>query len=146
MWRDVPLTSLLVVLLAPLLLACGDDGPTDVPDELEGGMLATFRVQSDTFRVWTDRPGAMASLEALASDGGAASIPNAPLLRGPGRADHNEPWSWHLHPEALEIVAVAAEVCDGRPSFVEEELDYWIDDVGRYCPWSAELVDLEDYR
>lgn len=137
--------TLLAGLLLLPLLACGD-APTDVPGELEGGMLATFRVESDTFRVWTDRPGAMASLRALRAGTASADIPNAPLLRGPGRADHNEPWSWHMHPRALEVVDLAAEVCDGRPSFVEDSLDYWIEDVGRYCPWSAELVRLRDFR
>ena len=32
------------------------------------------------------------------------------------------------------------------PQFVEEELDYWRNQVGQYCPWSAELIEIEDYR
>jgi hypothetical protein len=24
--------------------------------------------------------------------------------------------------------------------FVEEELDYWLNDVGQYCPWSTEVL------
>ena len=38
------------------------------------------------------------------------------------------------------------EVCDGRPSFVEENVDEFVDNVGRYCPWSAALVQVEDFR
>ncbi len=31
-------------------------------------------------------------------------------------------------------------------SFVEENLDSWLDEVGQYCPWSAQLLSVEDYR
>jgi hypothetical protein len=35
---------------------------------------------------------------------------------------------------------------DGVPSYVEAHLDDWIANVGYFCPWSAELVALKDYR
>jgi hypothetical protein len=38
------------------------------------------------------------------------------------------------------------EVCDGLPSFVEEDLAEWLASVGQYCPWSARLVSLDDFR
>jgi hypothetical protein len=75
-----------------------------------------------------------------------ASIPNGRILRGPGQASHNQPWSWHLDPEQIEMAEVTIELCDGVPSLVEEEVDYWVDTVGYYCPWSAELIDLQDFR
>lgn len=134
------------VIAAVLASGCGDGGPTAPPEELEGGVLATFRVQSETFRVWTDRPAAIEDLMALEDGESSATIPNAPLRRGPGRGDHNEPWSWHMDPDGLELAGATAEYCDGRPSFVESELDRWMDEVGRYCPWSAELVRLRDFR
>ena len=31
-------------------------------------------------------------------------------------------------------------------AFVEEELDYFVETVGQYCPWRARLVAVEDYR
>jgi hypothetical protein len=37
------------------------------------------------------------------------------------------------------------EVCSGLPSFVEEGLQTCLA-LGQYCPWSAELVELEDLR
>jgi hypothetical protein len=40
----------------------------------------------------------------------------------------------------------AIEVCDGRPSYVEENVDEFVGTVGRYCPWQARLVELRDYR
>jgi hypothetical protein len=29
------------------------------------------------------------------------------------------------------------ELCDGRPSFVEADLAYWLGTVGRFCPWAS---------
>ncbi len=143
--------ALRVVLLAAGLLlasgvaACGDSFPP-APEELDGGVLATFEVQSEEFHVWTQRPGTIQQLEALEAGESDATIPNGELRRGPGRGDHNTSWSWHLDPATVEMEDLTAEVCDGRPSLVESNLDHWIDEVGRYCPWSAELVELRDYR
>ncbi len=44
------------------------------------------------------------------------------------------------------MAEVTIELCDGTPSYVEAHLDEWIEQVGRYCPWSARLVALEDRR
>jgi len=38
------------------------------------------------------------------------------------------------------------ELCDGTPSQVEAKLDYWLETVQRFCPWSAKIVKIEDYR
>lgn len=62
---------------------------------------------------------------------------NGPIERG--TVDYNPNWSWHFVENKWDLVGISAEVCDGRPSFVEEELDYWVDDVGRYCPWSSRV-------
>jgi len=40
----------------------------------------------------------------------------------------------------------AIEVCDARPSYVEENVDEFVGTVGCYCPWQARLVELRDYR
>ncbi|MFQ5880369.1 MAG: hypothetical protein ACE5IZ_09385 [Dehalococcoidia bacterium] len=40
----------------------------------------------------------------------------------------------------------AMEVCDGTPSFAGESLDEFVENVQRYCPWSAVPVDLQDLR
>jgi hypothetical protein len=34
-------------------------------------------------------------------------------------------------------------LCDGRPSFIEDDLAYWFDSVGRFCPWGAKVVRQE---
>lgn len=64
---------------------------------------------------------------------------NGPLAHGNG--DHNDPWSWHFVPSEWELVASTIELCDGTPQMVEDDLDYWVDHVGYYCPWSAYVVE-----
>lgn len=128
------------------LAACGGDpsGPKDGP--LAGGVLATFQVSGEEFRVWTDDDTTIGDLLALAAGESQANIPNGRLAPGPGRGDHNEPWSWHMEPGDISMAELTVEVCDGRPSFVEENLDHWLNDVQRFCPWSAQLVEVEDFR
>jgi len=135
-------------LLAVVLLAgaCGGAAPTPEPGELSGGIVATFDMVGEEFSVWVTNPQTIQQILDLQRGVSAASIPNGVILRGPGKADHNVPWSWHLDPEQIEMAEVTMELCDGTPSFVEEELDYFVATVGRYCPWSARLVAVEDYR
>jgi hypothetical protein len=35
---------------------------------------------------------------------------------------------------------ISVEVCDGKPSMVEGDLDYWLNTIGSYCPWSSKVV------
>lgn len=60
------------------------------------------------------------------------------LRRGDG--GFNTGYSWHLDPESVEFPDMAIELCDGLPSFVESDLDYWVDTVRTYCPWSARVL------
>lgn len=58
-----------------------------------------------------------------------------------GEVEYNNNWSWHFVENQWDLVEISTEVCDGRPSFVEEELNYWVDQVGRFCPWSSRVVE-----
>ena len=55
-----------------------------------------------------------------------------------GSGGHNDPWSWHLR--EAQLVRVSIELCDGRPSMVEANLDYWLTRVASFCPWGARVV------
>jgi hypothetical protein len=57
-----------------------------------------------------------------------------------GDGGFNGPYHWHLEPESVRMVEVAAELCDGLPSAVEANLPYWLNDVRRYCPWSGRVL------
>jgi hypothetical protein len=115
------------------------------PDALKGGALATFEVEGERFRVWTTNPQTIHDLHELRRGTGTANIPNGRILRGPGRARHNTPYHWHLDPQDITMAEVAIEVCDALPSHVEENVEEFVERVGRYCPWAAQLIELRDY-
>jgi sterol desaturase/sphingolipid hydroxylase (fatty acid hydroxylase superfamily) len=66
-----------------------------------------------------------------------ATFPIGPLRAGAG--GFNAPWSWHFDPDRVRMAEIAIEVCDGRPSYVEEQLQ---DFLAGYCPWGARVVGL----
>jgi hypothetical protein len=115
------------------------------PGALRGGALATFEVEGERFRVWTTNPQTIHDLHELQRGTSTANIPNGRILRGPGRARHNAPYHWHLDPQDIAMADATIEVCDGLPSYVEENVEEFVERVGRYCPWAAELVELRDY-
>ncbi len=104
-------------------------------------IIATFDVVGEQFRVRIENPATIEQVRALERGESSATIPNGRLRRG---AEGNEPWSWHLDPQEIELSEITIELCDGRPSFVEADLDYWVGTVGWFCPWSAVLVDVEE--
>lgn len=57
-----------------------------------------------------------------------------------GNDGYNNNWNWHFIPGEWSLPSVSAEVCDGRPGMVEDNLDYWIDQVGYFCPWSSRVL------
>ena len=61
-------------------------------------------------------------------------FPIGPLRAGDG--GFNAPWTWHLDPAETRFVDAAIEVCDGRPSYVEQHQA----DFPSYCPWGARVV------
>jgi hypothetical protein len=115
------------------------------PGALRGGVLATFEVEGERFRVWTTNPQTIHDLYELLQGTSTANIANGRILRGPGQARHNAPYHWHLDPQDIAMAEVAIELCDGLPSYVEENVEEFVDRVGRYCPWAAELVELRDF-
>jgi glucose/arabinose dehydrogenase len=57
-----------------------------------------------------------------------------------GHGGGNLGWSWHLDPDTWDLVEAAIELCDGRPSLVEDDLEYWLESVGSFCPWSSYVL------
>jgi hypothetical protein len=95
--------------------------------------------------VWTTNPTTIANLKELKAGTSEANIPNGRILRGSGIGHHNAPWHWHLDAKDIEMADVTTEVCDATPSYVEQHLAEFVDNVKRYCPWSAKLVALRVY-
>lgn len=118
------------------LSACDDD-PTS-PD-----LLARYQVEvsGETFVVGVTTPDQLQQMEArLAS--GEEGVLSGELAAG--SANYNDPWSWHLIPSTVHTPDLAIEVCDGRPSMVEDDLDYWLETVERFCPWGATVTERLD--
>lgn len=126
-----------------LLAACGGGTSPDGPPS--GGVLATFAVGAETFRVFVTNETTIQQLFDLRDGLSEANIPSGALRTGPGEGDHNLPWSWHLDAEDIEMAELAIEACDGSPSIVENDLAGYLA-LGRFCPWAATLVSLEDLR
>ena len=136
------------VLAAMVQAGCGDSPtqPSDPTPGLRGGVLATFDVSGESFRVWFTDPTAIETVLLVRDGRSRATIPAGPLRRGSGPGAHNAPWSWHLDPADVRMAEVTIELCDGRPSYVQAHLDEFIATVGQYCPWGARLVALDDRR
>jgi len=54
-----------------------------------------------------------------------------------GNGGHNLSWSWHFVPHQWSLAEMSIELCDGNPLLVEQDIDYWVGTVGRFCPWSS---------
>ena len=124
--------TLALMGLALGLGACDDDpsGP-DLPAQYN------VEVSGEQFTVEVTTQAQVDDMEARLASGEEGVI-NGQIVAGD--AGYNDPWSWHMVPATVEAVDAAIEVCDGRPSMVEADLDYWLDTVGRFCPWGATVV------
>ncbi len=126
-------TPLPLLLAASLITGCADlTAPVD-------GAVYRVAAEGESFHVLLTDPAVIAEVEARLAAGTWEGIVNGELARGDG--GFNAPWSWHLVPETVVIAESTIELCDGRPSMVEDDLDYWVDTVERFCPWGGEVVE-----
>ncbi len=124
--------SLAGLLAVAALTACAPEAETRTV------AVARIDVVDESYTVELATPELIEQAKALAAGEGSSGIPNGKVVRGD--ASVNEPWSWHIDPETFEFAFATTEVCDGIPSFVEDETvtsDY-------YCPWSAKVVAVEE--
>ena len=142
-------SPLLNSILAPLLIALGIGSccqtlPTVCP-EREGGAEITFLVaEEEEITLWiTDGTFIEEAIRLL--DAGAQRVPNfLEVIPAPSCVDPQ--WSWHVDPAAVEWADFTIELCDGRPSYIEENLCTWLEQVGSWCPWSARVIAITDFR
>ena len=99
--------------------------------------VATFQVVDETYKIELATPELVEHAEALLAGEDVAAIPNGIVVRDdPGP---NAPWSWHIDPATLHFADMTIEVCDGLPSYVEDE----IVTSHQYCPWSAKVISID---
>jgi hypothetical protein len=127
------------LLLLSLLCSCSKSSPT-----LSGGILVTFNVQGETYKVFITNEDTIEEVFAVQRGESDATIPSGRLVRG--SVFYNKPWKWHIDSEDIHMAEMTIELCDGLPSHVEADLDYWVDTVGHFCPWSARILRIEDFR
>jgi hypothetical protein len=54
-----------------------------------------------------------------------------------GNDGYNLNWSWHFVSGEWDLAEMSIEVCDGTPSYVEENLDEWLSMQDSFCPWDS---------
>ena len=121
--------AVVVVIVAATILVMGSMTPRNP--------VATFQVVDETYKIELATPELVEHAHALLAGEDVASIPLGTVVRNdPGP---NAPWSWHIDPATLQFAEITIEVCDGLPSYVEDETVTSPD----YCPWSAKLISID---
>lgn len=119
-------------LVAAASLSCGGSEPSAAFVDFVAA------VEDETFVVRVSDPETIAAAYGNLR-GENSRFPIGPLRRGDG--GFNAPWSWHIDSGEVRLTEVAIEVCDGRPSYVEEHVEDYVP-IG-YCPWGARIVALK---
>ncbi len=129
---------LLMIALVVAAMSCSETADVSSPAPSSRSFLFGMRGMSDSegqFVAVTADPGVIANLRAQL----ALPTPDRNLhIHGPiarENGGHNLFWHWHFVPDQWEMVEISMEVCDGTPRMVEDNLDYWVDEVGVFCPW-----------
>jgi hypothetical protein len=125
------------ILALGLLTACGE------ATGFNAEAVATFvvEVSGEEFRVQvTSEAQAEAFRARMAS--GTEGVVSGSLVSGSGGI--NAPWKWHLDATTVHVSDMAIELCDGRPSMVDADLAYWLNNVRQFCPWGATVVREEE--
>ena len=136
--RRIWAIGLVCLFLIPIFAGCRSE-PT-----LSGGILVTFGVEGETYKIFITDEDTIVDVFAVQLSESQATIPNGKVIGEP--VFYNQPWSWHIDPNDIHMAESTIEVCSGLPSFVEADLDYWVNTLGRFCPWGAVISEIEDFR
>ena len=124
----------LLALAVGLWLGACDESIIGPP---EGAAVFEIEVSGEVFRAAVMDTAEIRLLEARLQSQ-QRGVVSGELL--PGDGGFNSGWGWHLDPQSVHVADLAIELCDGRPSMVQENLSYWIGTVHQYCPWGARVV------
>ena len=128
--------NFLYVLGTGLVLAVSACTDSAAPDQ---GALFRVTVSGESFSVSILDEAVISEAERRMREQDGAGIVIGTLVRGDG--GFNMPWSWHILPNTVQVADFTIALCDGRPSMVEADLDYWVDTVKQFCPWGGRLVE-----
>ncbi|WP_269936653.1 BP74-related protein [Arthrobacter sp. HY1533] len=100
--------------------------------------IATFQVAGgETYKIELATSDLVRHAQGLLDGEQIASIPLGTVVRDD--AGVNAPWSWHIDPATLEFARMTIEVCDGLPSYVEDQTVT----SDQFCPWSAKIISID---
>jgi hypothetical protein len=129
--------SPMLCVLAVLAACASPAAPAATPKP--EGVVVTFRVADvETYKVQLTDPADIEIARKLLAGEEAPAIPNGIVVRGDPEV--NTGYSWHIDPASVEFADFTTEVCDGRPSDVEQS----IITSDRYCPWSAKVIAIDE--
>jgi hypothetical protein len=129
----------LPLLLAISAVACGGGTAEPPPPEQPSAVTFVFRLRghpsTEEFRVSSSSPSFISQVRAqlLLPESQRLLFVGGPIQAGDG--GHNVGWSWHY--SSARLIEVSMELCDGTPSMVEANLNYWLNTVMSFCPWSS---------
>ena len=127
------LTSIFTITGTLLLLGACDNASNDPDPE----NVFNIQVVDESFRIQINDAEVIRIADSLQANEISINL-SAPIR--PGDGGFNAPYSWHLDPDSVSFVDLTIEVCDGKPSFIEDDLDYWLNTLGTYCPWGIKIV------
>ena len=135
--RHTPYMRALALALAVSAIGgCGGDDSAQ-----SDGVTFAFRMRgqdaSEEFRIRTDDAVFIEKARAqlrLAQDQ-RFLFPAGPIAAGNGGV--NLSWGWHY--TRADLAEMSIELCDGRPSMVQADLNYWLGTVKSFCPWGANV-------
>lgn len=122
--------------------SCATPNPSGFCSDRVGGALITFNIAGETMTAWFTNTSFIDEALALETSG---AMRTAMFQLVDGR-DCDAQWSWHVDPLNAKFSDLAMELCDGLPSFVEKDKDYWLHNVGSFCPWHTQVARVDDRR
>jgi hypothetical protein len=130
---------LILVTLMFLVASCGSGSGGVPPPPTERKFLFGIRLDStgeQDFIAVTSNPqvASKVAMELEKPISERVLMINGAIDRG---NNGNMNWSWHFKANDWDLVATSIELCDGLPSFVEQDIHYWVDVVQRFCPWAS---------
>jgi hypothetical protein len=144
-----PIAPLLSLAIALSACSAGGASPSSAPTSQpsapasaapsgSGGVIVTFDVTGEQYRIELTDPADIEIARRLLAGQEAPSIPNGLVVRGDPSV--NTGYTWHIDPASVDFADVTIEVCDGKPSDVENHAIT----SDRYCPWSAKVIAIEE--
>lgn len=129
----------LVLAVSVIIFGCDSSGGSPGDDTRYFRFVHTS--DSSTYVAATTDSAALAQVEAQLQKPfeQRTKFISGPIAHGDG--GHNDGYPWHFVEGEWQLTQVAVEVCDGHPTYVSQNVDYFVEEVGRYCPWSSRVLE-----